>query len=803
MFKSLLPTGLLAAACLIGGMGEAAAAKTLPMPPRAKPGQQQPVFGAKDGFFTFDDQPAIIISGSIHYPRIPKEYWRDRIQKAKAMGFNTIDTYIFWNIHEKKPGEFDFSGNLDVAEFIRICQEEGMWVIVRPGPYVCSEWTFGGLPAWLLADEDLEVRSNDPRFLEATERYLNAVGKELKDLQINKGGPIIQVQVENEYGQFGRPGHPDDIAYNQAIHDQLRGAGFDTMLVRSDWPVDRTIGTAEIDGVYTTMNFGGSAAKAFEFFRNRYPGMPAMCGEYWVGWFDHWGSKHHTKALEPFIKEIIWMLDNDVSFNVYMLHGGTNFGFTSGANWSSGQYSADTTSYDYDSPLDETGRITEKFFMFRDTIKPFLPEGYDLPEPPAQIKRIEVPTFTLTQSADFEQLLKDPKSFEQPPHLEAMGQYQGLALYKTTVDVAKAGPQRIAFTALKDRAIIMVNGKRVATLDRRMRQDNTVIELPAGKVQLDILLENMGHLNYSREMMRDRKGLGEVSLDGKPVRNWQVYNVPLELEDVAALKFKSGTESDSVLPVFYKGEFTVDEIGDTLLDMGAFGKGMIWVNGVNLGRFWDIGPQRTLFMPGSWMRKGKNEVVVMDIEPTGKTSINGVTEPIYELKIDPNLSYTRKPGEKVRLKKNEVIAEGSFALGDEAQLVDFGKNVKARYIAVESLNSHSDDEHATIAELDLIDDKGNWLNRDGWKVIYADSEEIVAEPGGAANVIDHQPVTYWHTRYHGKGANTKHPHQIVIDLGEAKDFRTLRYLPRNGANPGKIKDYKIYASQKRFDGLKD
>ncbi|MBC2593676.1 beta-galactosidase [Ruficoccus amylovorans] len=803
MQKTLPLLCLLTMAALRCGAASDETNRTLPLPPRANPpGQAQPVFGAGEGSFTFDGEPAVIISGSVHYARVPREYWRDRIRKAKAMGFNCIGTYIFWNAHEKKPGEFDFSGNLDIAEFVRVCQEEGMWVIVRPGPYVCAEWTLGGIPPWLLAEPDLDIRTNDPRFLEATGRYFKAVGEQLKDLQVTHGGPIIQVQVENEYGQFGRPGNADDIAYNQAIYDLLREGGFDTMFIRCDWPVEETISTADIDGVYTTMNFGGSADKAFGFFEEKYPGMPMMCGEYWVGWFDHWGAKHHTKALAPFIKEIDWMLDNGVSFNVYMLHGGTNFGFNSGANWSSGQYSADTTSYDYDAPIDELGGITEKFYTFRDTISKYLPEGYEIPDAPEPLPRMAIPAFDLREQAAFQQLMPPPLHVEELPTLESIGQTQGLTLFRTTIDIPRAGKYKLAFSALKDRAIVIVNDQRVATLDRRMRQDSTMLELPAGKAELEVLLENMGYLNYSREMMQDRKGLGEVTLDGEKVTGWDIYPVPLELADVASLEFGPVPVGDSVLPVFFRGTFEVDQPADTLLDMSGWGKGMVWVNGVNLGRFWDIGPQKTLYLPGPWMRKGENEIIVMDIEPTGKTTISGVTEPIYALKVDKSLAYSRKPGETLRLSPKQLVAEGAFANGDVAETVDFGREVQARYVCIEALNSYSNDNHAAIAEIHLIDGEGKWLDRDGWKVIYADSEEIIAEPSPASNIIDNQPVTYWHTRYAGDEGETPFPHQIVIDLGEVQTIRALRYLPRNGANPGKVKDYRIYTDQALFKGLK-
>ncbi|MBN2686311.1 MAG: beta-galactosidase [Pontiellaceae bacterium] len=793
------------ALCSFIGAEMLQAAEPLPMPPRPNPpGEKQPEFSEKDGAFTFDGEPAVIISGSIHYARVPRAYWRDRIRKAKAMGFNCIGTYVFWNAHEKTPGEFDFSGNLDIAEFVRVCQEEGMWVIVRPSPYVCAEWDFGGIPAWLLKDEDLQVRSNDPRFLAATERYLKAVGEQLKELQVNRGGPIIMVQVENEYGQFGRPGNADDIAYNRAIYDQMVAAGFDTMFIRCDWANADTIKTAEIDGVYTTMNFGSNAKQSFDFMDQYYPGLPKMCGEYWVGWFDHWGAKHHTKALAPFIKEIEWMLDNKISFNVYMLHGGSNFGFTSGANWSSGRYSADTTSYDYDSPIDETGRITEKFYTFRDTLKKYLPADYALPEPPAPMKRIDIPEFTLSQTAYFDQFDNDekPTLHKTAPYLEALGQTQGLALYQTTLTLRNAGKYKLEFSALKDRAIVMVNDKRVATLDRRYKQSSVQISLPEGDVKLEILLENMGHLNYSRELLNDRKGLGTVTLDGTPVQGWMVTSYPLDEAAVAALEFSDEPAKESRLPIFYRGEFTVDEIGDTLLDMTGWGKGMVWVNGINLGRYWRIGPQYTLYLPGCWLKEGKNEVIVMDIEPTGHHALRGVTDFIYGLELDPGLGYSRKPGETIELAEEQVVAAGTFENGDDAQLVDFGKPISARYLCIESLSSYSEDNNAAIAEIHLLDADGQRLDRNGWEVVYADSEELVAEPTAAGNVLDEQPVTFWHTRYEGEGAGTPHPHQIVIDLGQEETFQTLRYLPRAGNNPGKLKAYKIYASKTLFKGLK-
>ena len=776
----------------------ASANPVLPMPPEPALKGEQAKFGEGGGYFTFNEKPAVIISGSVHYPRVPRAYWRDRIKKAKAMGFNCIGTYIFWNAHEKSPGEFDFTGNLDVAEFVRICQEEGMWVIVRPGPYICSEWDFGGIPSWLLKDKDMLIRSGHPDFLKATKRYMKAVGDQLKDLQVTQGGPIIQIQVENEYGQFGRPDNKQDMAYNKAIYQQLKDAGFDAMFIRCDWPVKETIGTAHIDDVYTTMNFGGSAKDAFNFFDKKYPGKPKMCGEYWVGWFDHWGAKHHTKALGPFIKEIDWMLANEVSFNVYMLHGGTNWGFSSGANWS-GQYSTDTTSYDYDAPIDEMGRITDKFFIFRDTIQKYLPKDYKLPALPEPTKRIELAEFELNQTASFEQLKKAPVASLKALHMEALGQVQGFAIYTTSTEVTKTGNYTLNFSELKDRAIIMVNGERKAVVDRRKKQSSAKLKLEKGFTKIEILLENMGHLNYSREMMTDRKGLGTVKLNDKELLNWEIFSFPLELNDIKSLEF-TDSQKTSALPIFRRGTFQVDEIGDTMLDMQGWGKGMVWVNGINLGRYWGLGPQYTLYMPGCWLNKGENEIVVMDIHPTEHKSVRGVKDPIFGLKVDSDLNYNRKKGETLIVSKSQEIAQGEFPNGDSEQFVEFDSEIQARYICFETLSSHSNDNNAAIAELHLVDSKGKRLDRGDWQIIYADSEEIVAEPAGADNVLDEQPVTFWHTQY--QNGSSSHPHQIVIDLGSVKSFKKLRYLPRNGANPGKVKGYKVYSSKERFKGLK-
>ncbi len=758
------------------------------------PGQPQPVFGIEGRNFVFDSKPSVIISGSVHYPRIPQAYWRDRLKKARAMGLNTISTYVFWNAHEKTPGEFDFTGNLDIAEFCKVAQEEGLWVIVRPSPYVCSEWDFGGLPAWLLKDPDMEVRTSNPKFLEATGRYLKEVGKQLAPLQASKGGPIIMVQVENEYAVFG-----NDRKYYETIKNQTAEAFPDVVLIHCDWPRDDTIKGGHLDGVLPTMNFGDNPQWAFEQFDRFYPDLPRMSGEFWTGWFDHWGAQHHTTSGKEKARLVDWMLENAISFNLYMFIGGTNFGFTSGANWS-GKYSCDTTSYDYSANLHEAGNPAEKFVDFRDAILKHLPEGTKLPDLPKPIGRIEIPEIKMAQMASFMQLQGKAYTANTPTYMEALDQTQGLMLYRAHVKGPKIG--RLEFTTVKDRAIVMLDGKRVGTLDRRNDNERAMkIEIGEGNVVLDVLVENMGHLNFSRNLITDRKGIpGEVKLNGEVLSDWKMYSFPLD--DLSGLTFEAVETPKDQMPYFYKAMFNLEKIGDTFLDMRSWGKGMVWVNGYNLGRYWEIGPQQTLYMPGCWLKEGTNEIIVLDIEPREHYTVKGLTEPVYELKTSVNLKYYRKPGQTIKLDAKDIVSEGSFHPGATEQKVDFGKTIPTRYICIETLNSQNNDQYASIAEIHMLDAKGQKIDRNPWKVVYADSEELVGQSGGADNVIDEQPVTIWHTQWEG-GSTPPHPHQLVLDMGKVQDVSAMLYLPRADSRNGRIKDYRIYARKTSFDGLDD
>ena len=579
-------------------------------------------FSWKGESFLLDGKPFIVRSGEMHYPRVPRAYWRDRFKMAKAMGLNTITTYIFWNLHEPQPGKFDFKGNLDIAEFVREAGQEGLYVIVRPGPYICTEWDFGGIPAWLLKEPDMKVRTSDPRFVDAARKYIVEVGKQLAPLQITHGGNIIMTQVENEYGSFGK-----DHEYMNAVKKMIEDAGFDNLLYTADGSADYMLSGGTLPETLSVINFGAGDGIEDEFknFAKFRQGVPRMSGEYWIGWFDHWGAKHQTVKPEVVAKGVEWMLNNNISFSLYMFHGGTSFGFMNGANYSKKEpYQPDTTSYDYDSPLDEAGRPTPKFYAIRDVIKKHLAPGETLlPDVPASPQAIEVPQFDLKEAAGILSLLGKPVKSEKPLSMEEIGQSYGYVLYRTKLDKDVSGD--LKFDALNDYGQIFINGKKVGTHDRRVKQNALTIDAKAGST-VDILVENGGRFNFGKDFIYDRKGIvGQVWLNGEPVNNWEIYSLPLD--DLSGLR--SEKKSAGEFPKFYRGSFDLKSVGDTFLDTTSWDKGSVWVNGHHLGRFWKIGPQQTLYVPASWLKKGKNDIVVLELGTPLKASLRGVKNQIF------------------------------------------------------------------------------------------------------------------------------------------------------------------------------
>jgi beta-galactosidase len=577
-------------------------------------------FKAENGKFTLDGKPFQVISGEMHYARIPRAYWRARFKMAKAMGLNTITTYVFWNEHEAQPGVYDFTGNNDVAEFIREAQQEGLYVILRPGPYACAEWEFGGFPAWLLKDHSTVVRSSDPKFMVPAQRWLVRLGQELAPLQIGNGGPIILVQVENEYGSFDK-----DHAYMEQIHHALVDASFTkAQLYTADGPEQLPDGS--LPELPAAINFGpGESQKGFETLKKLRPDGPFMNSEYWDGWFDHWGAKHASTDAAEQNADLDWTLRQGYSISLYMFHGGTSFGWMNGANSNGKNYEPDVTSYDYDSPLDESGRPTPKYFLFRNTIANVT--GVTPPPVPPVAPAMTLPAFTLIQSSSLWSNLPTPTHSEQPLSMEDLDQAYGYILYRTTLSGPVSGD--LVLDQLHDYARIYLDGKLVGTLDRRLNQSSLPLSITSQKERLDILVENTGRVNFTKVIRGERKGITrQVILAGKPVTGWDIYALPMQTPESYAYSKKSCTG-----PCFYRATFAVDKAADTFLDTSAFSKGEVWLNGRALGRVWSIGPQKTLYIPGPWLKSGENEVVVFDLDGAPGRSLQGLNRPILNAEI--------------------------------------------------------------------------------------------------------------------------------------------------------------------------
>jgi beta-galactosidase len=582
--------------------------------------QQKHSFGISGDRFVLDGKSFEILSGEMHYARIPREYWRNRMEMARAMGLNTIATYVFWNVHEPAPGEFDFSGNADLAEFLREAQQEGLYVILRAGPYSCAEWEFGGFPAWLLADPKMKtaLRSNDPAFMVPAERWLKRLAQEAAPYQIGRGGPIIAVQMENEYGNFG-----SDQEYLKHLHEIFLSAGFNDALLFTTNPT-RGEEHGSLPGTYAAVNFGiGRAQEGLDFLAHMRPGQPLLAAEYWPGWFDHWGQPHQTRPIATQVQDLETILKRGASVNLYMFHGGTSFGFMSGASWTDGSYMPDVTSYDYDAPLDEAGHPTAKYNAFRAVFAKYA--GHALPPVPAPPPVIAVQPFALTESASLWKELPAPVDGVNPEAMEMYGQSYGFILYRTQLHGKAQG--QLTLSGINDYAQVYLNGKLVGPVDRRVKQDSIALSGDEEGARLDILVENDGRINSTRMMREEAKGIsGSVTLDEKPLTGWQVY--PLPMMNPGKEHFRRTVEDDG--PAFYRGRFRVDAVGDTFLDVRSLKKGAVWINGHAIGRYWNIGPQDTLYVPGPWLHRGWNEVVVFDMDGVAAPKLAGLTAPILD-----------------------------------------------------------------------------------------------------------------------------------------------------------------------------
>lgn len=753
---------------------------------------QSGTFSAGKNEFLLNGKPFIIRAGELHYSRIPKEYWEHRIQMCKAMGMNTICIYLFWNFHEQQEGFFDFKGQKDVAEFVRLIQKNGMYCILRPGPYVCAEWDMGGLPWWLLKKKDLQVRRrSDQFFMNKVQTYMNEAGKQLAPYQIQNGGPIIMVQVENEYGTWG-----DDQKYMEILRDGIRTAGFDKVqLLRCDW--SSNFHRYKLDGAVNALNFGAGSNidDQFRKFKEMNPTSPLMCGEYWTGWFDQWGRPHETRDINSFIGSLKDMMDRKISFSLYMAHGGTSFGQWSGAN--APAYAPTTSSYDYNAPIDESGNPTDKFYAIRDLLKNYLQEGEVLPKIPVNPeKTITIPSITFTQTANLFDNLPVGIPSENIQPMEFFNQGWGSIVYRKEIPACNH-VQKLFIKDVHDWATIFINGKIVGKLDRR-KGENTV-ELPVlnSKSRLDILVEGMGRVNYG-EAIIDRKGITDkvILSDDKTeteLKNWTVYNLAVDYGFQKKAKFSSKPASG---PAWYKATFTLTETGYTFLNMSTWGKGMVWVNGYNLGRFWKIGPTQTLCVPGSYLKKGINEILVLDVDTPTTTSIAGLNHAILDF-IGKEDGQEQKTAKSLNLNGLNAVATGTFSAESGWKTVELPEVTTGRYFCFEALNAQKEnDNSSSIAEFEIIGEDGKAISSINWKVVFVDSEETEKAANSADKLFDIQESIIWQTKI---GDKANHPHQVVIDMGSDVKVKAFRLLPRTDKiTKGMVKDYRFFLEKKSF-----
>jgi len=585
--------------------------------------------------FVLKGKPFQILSGELEYARIPRADWRDRLRKVRAMGLNTVTVYVFWNLHETRPGVFDFSGQNDVAEFLREAQKEGLYVVLRPGPYVCAEWDLGGYPAWLLKDSiaadsskpSMLLRSSQPEYLAAARRWMLRLGEELAPLQASRGGPIIAVQVENEYGSFNVK--EDRQQYLRQVLQMVRDAGFgESMLYTADGGEELPSGS--IPGLLAAIDFGtGDELHEVPLLQTFQPNAPVFIAEYWDGWFDHWGEKHQVTNAAVQESELRTAIEKGYSISLYMVEGGTSFGWMNGANSDGDNYQPDVSSYDYDAPIDESGRPRAKYFAMRK----ILAEGtHQIPTPvPDSPPMMTLPGVQLNQSRSLWTNLPSGIRADSPLSMEQVGQGYGYILYRTTIAAETKTPlgdtALLKIDPLHSYARVYVDGRLAGTIDRRLGQTQLRVAAHAGQ-RLDLLVENSGRINFTTKIRGERAGiLGDVRLDNQALHNWEIVPLPMGAPPVDGY-----TEATCTGACFYRGSLSVTSPGDTFLNTSSLSKGVVWVNGHLLGRFWNIGPMGSLYLPGAWLHSGSNDVTVLDLDGGSSPSLSADDHPTY---LDP------------------------------------------------------------------------------------------------------------------------------------------------------------------------
>lgn len=558
-----------------------------------------------------------LLSGSLHYFRVHPDQWADRIARLAALGLNTIDTYVAWNFHERRRGQVSFKGWRDVERFLHLVGEAGMDAVVRPGPYICAEWDNGGLPAWLTGIPGMRPRSSDSAYLAAVSAWFDELIPRIARLQAVHGGPVVAVQVENEFGSYG-----DDADYLPALRQMLGERGIRELLFTADGPTDLALDSGSLPGVLAAGTFGSRAAEAAALLRARRPDDPVFCAELWNGWFDHWGEEHHVRSARNAAATVEELIAARASVNLYMAHGGTNFGLWSGANHDGMRMQPTQTSYDSDAPVAEDGTLTEKFYLFREI---FARERRgELPPIPAAVGRVPPQSLAIQAHVELAAVLRsgtESMRGAQPPTFEQLGIDAGLVVYRAT-PLLPARATLLTIKGLRDRAIVFVDGERIAVVDAGAAEIGVELAGKGRRIVLELVVENVGRINFGPLLGEGKGILGGVWVDWRLVQGWEARPIRIDEWDERTLNAMIAQNERPADASIGCGLASVDlvlsEPADAFLALPGFTKGFIWVGDFLLGRYWEVGPQETYYVPAPLLRRGRNQITVLELERLGR-----------------------------------------------------------------------------------------------------------------------------------------------------------------------------------------